>query len=83
MTYTYATLEISPAAYNEIYGKLQNAGYEHAFDNDNLIDMHGIALKKGKESDLGYVNCSLKSTEISDNLREQFMLLTQQPVVPK
>lgn len=44
MTYTYAILEISDAAYQEIKQKLTDAGYEHAFHED-VIDMHGIAVK--------------------------------------
>ena len=44
-TYTFAELEISPSAYNEIKRKLKAAKYDHAFhDEGKLIDMHGIAL---------------------------------------
>lgn len=48
MTYTFAVLEISKAAYDEIAGLLKAAGYHHVFhDNTDgvVIDMHGIALK--------------------------------------
>lgn len=45
MTYTYAILEISVKAYNEIRAKLKAAGYDHAFEGPSVIDMHGIALK--------------------------------------
>lgn len=49
MTHTYAILEISVEAYNEIRDKLKNAGYQHAFHEESrgefVIDMHGIALK--------------------------------------
>lgn len=44
VTHTYAVLEISETAYNEIKTKLQEAGYNFAFHGD-LIDMHGIAVK--------------------------------------
>ena len=52
MTYTYAVLEISEAAWAEIAGKLREAGYDHAFHDEFgeaerhrvLVDMHGIAL---------------------------------------
>ena len=45
MTHTYAVLHVSPAAYEEIKGKLLRAGYGHAFDDrDGTIDMHGIGL---------------------------------------
>lgn len=44
MTYTYAELEISRAAWDEIAQKLRAAGYDHAFVDENTIDMHGIGL---------------------------------------
>jgi len=44
MTHTYAILEVSGACWDEIAGKLSDAGYKHSFDGD-VIDMHGIALK--------------------------------------
>jgi hypothetical protein len=44
MTYTFVTMEISKAAYEEIAAKMRDAGYDHAFDEDGEIDMHGIAL---------------------------------------
>lgn len=47
MTYTYAILEISPAAYDEIAAKLKAAGYGHVFGSDSEMDMHGIALSRG------------------------------------
>jgi hypothetical protein len=46
-THTYAVLEVSQATYDEIAGKLAEAGYDHAFHVDDgrvLVDMHGIAL---------------------------------------
>ncbi len=45
MTYTYAILQISPEAHREIRDALAEAGYQHAFHDDNVIDMHGIALQ--------------------------------------
>ncbi len=46
MTRTYAILEISRKAYNEIKALLKAADYGHAFAfNGDVIDMHGIALK--------------------------------------
>lgn len=49
-TYTYAILEVSHAAYQEIKDKLAAAGYSDQFHDDGdedgvVIDMHGIALK--------------------------------------
>lgn len=43
-TRTYAILEVSAGAYAEIRALLHDAGYQHAF-HDDVIDMHGIALK--------------------------------------
>ena len=44
-THTYAILRVSQAAYDEIKAKLEEASYDHAFHEDGLIDMHGIALQ--------------------------------------
>ena len=51
-THTYAILEVSPAAYQEIRAKLEAAGHEQAFhdeDDGEVIDMHGIALQEEEE----------------------------------
>lgn len=48
-THTYAVLDVSAAAYDEIRRKLEDANYQHAFHPDGgriLIDMHGIAIAK-------------------------------------
>jgi hypothetical protein len=47
MTYTFAILDLSPAAYWEIRQKLRAAGYDHAIDDADggTIDMHGLAVK--------------------------------------
>jgi hypothetical protein len=48
-TYTYAVLDISAEAYQEIRDKLKAAGYSDQFhkerDGAEVIDMHGIAVK--------------------------------------
>ena len=51
MTYTYAELEVSEQVFDEIAGKLREAGYHHAF-NEGAIDMHGIGLVKLAEPEL-------------------------------
>lgn len=54
MTYTFAKLEVSQFAYDEIRAKLVEAGYEHAFGVDDeveLIDMHGIALVRAPDEE--------------------------------
>lgn len=48
-THTYVILELSPSAYQEIFDKLKEAGYDHAFHEDEgvtVIDMQGIAVAK-------------------------------------
>jgi len=41
MSHTYALLPVSRSTYDEIRGKLQQAGYSVS---DPELDMHGIAL---------------------------------------
>jgi len=53
MTYTYAILEVSLEAYNEIREKLLKAGYEDQFyreGEEEVIDMHGLALQVEDET---------------------------------
>lgn len=46
MTHTYAILEVSHATYDEIAERLRAASSDtHSFHGD-VIDMHGIALKR-------------------------------------
>lgn len=47
MTHTFATLQVSAEAYDEIADKLKDAKYDHAFVDD-AIDMHGIGLVRGQ-----------------------------------
>jgi hypothetical protein len=53
MSYTYALLEVSAAAYDEIEAKLREAGHHQAFHQDHevgvVIDMHGVALSRGPD----------------------------------
>jgi hypothetical protein len=51
MTHSIALLEISQKAWGEIAEKLREAGYDHAFVTDGVIDMHGIGIKAGKETE--------------------------------
>lgn len=47
-THTYAFLRVSKETYNEVRGLLAAAGYGDQFHDKNgqeIIDMHGIALK--------------------------------------
>ena len=48
MSYSYAVLEVSKEAFDEIAHRLYQAGYSHAFhreDGEVVIDMQGIAIK--------------------------------------
>jgi len=52
-TRTYAELEVSDSTFEEIFSKLKEANYEHAFvagaeGKTTKIDMHGIALTRKK-----------------------------------
>jgi hypothetical protein len=44
VTHTYALLEISAPAYDEIAAKFRDAGYTHAFGEEGEIDMDGVAV---------------------------------------
>jgi len=50
MTHTFAELEVSEKAYDEIKALLEAAGYAHAFV-DGAINMHGIGLTKPNYDD--------------------------------
>lgn len=50
-TRTYAILEVSPAAYAEIRGALEQAGYARSAFHDDVVDMHGIAIKARKQDE--------------------------------
>jgi hypothetical protein len=50
VTYTFAELEISAAAYDEIAARLRAADYGHVFVKDGLMDMHGIALSRAPDT---------------------------------
>lgn len=52
MTHTYAVLELSRAAVEEIRRKFEEAGYQHAFLEDGVIDMHGIAVRAREDIDM-------------------------------
>ena len=43
VTHTFAELELSPAAYDEIAAKLREAGW---FVDGGAIDMHGIGVTR-------------------------------------
>ena len=50
-THTYSILEVSEGTFNEIAGKLREAGYHHCFnteDGKTVIDMAGLALQSEK-----------------------------------
>ncbi len=50
VTHTFATLEVSDRTFKEIKRKLKKAGYDHAFVDNNTIDMHGIGLVPRKKT---------------------------------
>lgn len=50
MTHTYATLEVSAAAYDEVKSRLLAVDYGHTINDEGEIDMHGIALVRESDS---------------------------------
>lgn len=60
MTYTVATLEVSPATFDEIDCKLRAANYDHCFDEKGMIDMTHIGLTRENS---GTVPASLRVSE--------------------
>ena len=48
VTHTYAIMEVSASTYQEIRKILEEAGYQLAFEDDGVIDLHGLALKKNE-----------------------------------
>lgn len=77
MTYTYAILEISQAAYDEIRTKLAEAGYDQAFhthegDFTEVIDMHGIGLSTADRKESGRpCGCDPKANWVCERHRER------------
>ena len=65
MTHSFAELEVSELAYNEIKRKLKEAGYEHAFI-EGAIDMKGIALTKQEEKTGRLVGIAEENIHIGD-----------------
>ncbi len=56
MTYTYAILAVSKAAFEEVRDRLLAAGYDeqvHEDDDGPVLDMHGIGLQAEEEADDG------------------------------
>ena len=49
--YTLVKLEVEDSTYEEIAGKLREAGYDHVFLHDGGIDMTHIALVKKEDED--------------------------------
>ena len=47
-TRTYATLEVSPAAWGEVLARITEAGHSFRLNHRGEIDMEGIALVKPK-----------------------------------
>ena len=45
MTHTYVLLDLSRFVYGEIASRLRVAGYQDAFHEDGVIDMHGLAVR--------------------------------------
>jgi len=69
VTHTYAVLEVSAAAYDEIAEKLREADYGHAFDEEEgAIDMHGIGLTR--EQPQMVAGIALPPLDLSDGVQD-------------
>jgi hypothetical protein len=44
-THTYALAVVSRTTYDEVRKLLEDAGYNHAIEENGVLDMHGIALQ--------------------------------------
>lgn len=62
-THSFAELELSPAAYDEIAGKLRDAGYHHSFCDNGAIDMHGIGITRKEVTPRICVRCKTPEGE--------------------
>ena len=61
MTHTYAVLDVPRSVYAAVRALLDAAGYDHAF-HDDVIDMHGIALRsQGGQPGVGITVSTLVS----------------------
>jgi len=65
-THTFAILELTPAAFEEIKTKLAAAGYQHAFieeDDKLVIDMHGIGVTAAMDKSIDYDSSGVRTSE--------------------
>lgn len=71
---TFAVLELSQTAYDEIERKLLDAGYDHLFQQGpgSMIDMAGIAVVRSKPLDREHIN-----REASEMLRSPPSLIAR------
>jgi hypothetical protein len=72
--HTYATLEVSSAAYLEISDLLKAAGYNHAFTEDGTIDMHGIGLRRPNPIEIRGSNFTFTESELDSGLRKEHVI---------
>jgi len=69
-THTFAEMQISGKAYDEIRAKLEDAGYGHALlpmEGGVTLDMHGIGLTRAPEP-VGFVKseCKLSDADVAE-----------------
>lgn len=73
VTHTYATMEVSDEAYNEIKQKLLDADYHHAIDEDDgLLVMQGIALVREPPPPKPTSHASTSPGPVNCNIRLRF-----------
>jgi hypothetical protein len=50
-TYTVATMEVPPEVFTLIATKLKDAGYGHAFMDEKMVDLSGVALVPSEDAE--------------------------------
>jgi len=63
-THTLALMELSPAAYQEVFAKLKEADYHHAIDSEGTLDMSGIGVIQRIEPDQGKPPAAAPATSL-------------------
>jgi hypothetical protein len=84
-THTYALLEVSAAAYDEVASKLRACGYGSSINDEGEIDMHGIALVRSQPEtsmDTAKANETVPSTSaervVNNTMRHQYRVLSDE-----
>lgn len=84
-THSFAIMEVSQSAYDEIKAKLEEAGYDHAVweegDDGTLLAMNGIALalERPKPTEVTYQVTKAQAEEQVEKAKEGLALVVNGP----